>query len=248
MNSHREPAAWRSSLTRLLRQITRNDIKIYMANTVQHQDLKSYFGDEDHLELSQQFSFAELIYRTLSEQVPTKEQLKVFELILNMSIDHGPDTPSAIKTIEAAKSGATISESVAAGVLQINDQHGGAIEPCMKILYEMEQDNVSAHDVVAKFIAAEMRLPGFGHRLYKEVDPRAQLILSKVGSDGEECVQMVKDLEQALKDQTGKQLPVNIDGAIAAALCSFGWDPKLGKAVFLVARMPGLCAHYLDNS
>jgi len=51
-----------------------------------------------------------------------------------------------------------------------------------------------------------------------------------------------------LEAQKGKKLPLNIDGAIAVALCSFGWDSKLGKAVFLIARTPGLCGQYLTNS
>jgi len=50
-----------------------------------------------------------------------------------------------------------------------------------------------------------------------------------------------------LEIQKGQKLPLNIDGAIAVALCSFGWDPKLGKAVFIIARTPGLCGQFLNN-
>ncbi len=220
-----------------------------MATTITHNGSIAEFGGEDHLELSQQISFPEMIFRLLSEQKPTPNQLKLFELILNLSIDHGPDTPSAKKTIEAAQKGEPISEAVAEGIKEINDSHGGAIEPCMKVLYEMTDNELSAEDVVKKFLASDMKLPGFGHRIYK-VDPRAQLILTQIEKlpSGSKYVKLVRDLESQLNDQTGKQLPINIDGAIAAALCAFAWEARLGKAVFIIARVPGLCAHYLNNS
>lgn len=220
-----------------------------MALTINHKDDKALLGDEDHLELSQEISFTEMIYRVLSEQTPSPDQLKLFELILNLSIDHGPDAPSAKKTIESAEKGATISESIAAGVEQINDTHGGAIEPCMKVLYEMVDNNLEPEDVVKKFKDSDMKLPGFGHRIYK-VDPRAQLILERVSklSTGSAYLKLARELETELNTQTGKTLPINIDGAIAVALCAFAWDSRLGKAVFIVARTPGLAGHFLNNS
>lgn len=219
-----------------------------MSLTINHKDEKSFLGEDDHLELSQQISFSEMIFRLLSEQKPTPIQLKLFELILNLSIDHGPDAPSAKKTIEEAQAGETISEAVSEGIEQINDTHGGAIEPCMKVLYEMTDNELAAKDVVKKFITSDMKLPGFGHRLYK-VDPRAQLILKQLEKlpSGSKYVKLVQDLETELNSQTGKTLPINIDGAIAAALCAFAWEARLGKSVFIIARTPGLCAHYLNT-
>jgi len=219
-----------------------------MSLTIKHEDNIACLGEDDHLELAQKVTFAEIIYRTLSEQTPTSEQLKVFELILNLAIDHGPDSPSAKKTIAEAEKGETISEAVAAGIEQINDSHGGAIEPCMKILYEMQDSNLSAVDLVKKFREADMKLPGYGHRIY-EIDPRAQLILkaAEEAKIGLAYIQLAKDLEAELKEQTKKTLPLNIDGAIAVVLCGLGWEPRLSKAVFIISRSVGLSAHFLNS-
>ena len=92
----------------------------------------------DLLNRASSVKFSDLIFETLSEKTPTEQESKLFELILNLSIDHGPDTPSATKVIETAKSGLTISQAVAAGITEINDTHGGAAEPLMEILYQIQ--------------------------------------------------------------------------------------------------------------
>ena len=221
-----------------------------MSLTVKHENDKAYLGEDDHLALSGKVSFTEMVYRTLSEQTPSEEQLNLFDLILNLSIDHGPDAPSAKATIEEAKKGESISEAVAEGIEEINDTHGGAIEPLMKLLYEMLENNLTAEEVVKKFVNSDMKLPGFGHRIYKGEDPRAELIFKQAEefSLADKSILLTRELRDQLRQQTGKEeLPINIDGAIAAILCGLDWQPKLGKAVFIVARTPGLCAHYLNT-
>lgn len=217
-----------------------------MPKTVIHQDDKTLLGDQDHLEIAQELSFGEMIFRMLSEQVPTPEQLKLFELILNLSVDHGPEAPSAKATLAASDQ--AIGRAVGQGIEQINDSHGGATEPCMKLLYEMQDYDLSAKDVVAKFIESDMKLPGFGHRIYK-VDPRAQLLLAEAEKVdvGKVYLKLVRELESELQSQTGKTLPLNIDGAIAAILCGLGWGTELAKPVFIIARTVGLTAHYVNS-
>lgn len=225
-----------------------------MARTIVHQDFKSLWGDEDHLEVAQNTSFSNLIFELLSEQKPSPDQSKIFELILNLSIDHGPETPSALKVVEAVQKGESISKAVAEGIAQINETHGGAIEPMMEILYQLHDHQLQDRTEVVQNIVAQntkegKRLPGFGHRIYKDLDPRAQLILTKLKEAGlgEEYLKIISELQAELAKQKSKTLPINIDGAIALALCSFGWSPKLGKAVFIVARTPGLCGQYLNH-
>lgn len=221
-----------------------------MAKVVSHQDLKSFFGSEDHLELAQTRTFSSLIYETLTEKIPTGSELKVFELILNLSIDHGTDTPSAKVVIEEAQKGETISEAVSEGIEEINDVHGGAAEPLMEILYRVKSEEFRVKNLIEEYISQGRRLAGFGHRIYKEEDPRAQLILKTLTDNGfsDEFIKIAEDLRQEFNNQSGKLLPLNIDGAIAVSLCTLGLEPKLGKAIFLIARTPGLCAHYLNNS
>ena len=220
-----------------------------MTKTVTHKDEVPYFGSKKLLDIAPNRSFAAMIFETLSGEKPTESQSFLFETILNISIDHGPDTPSAIEVIKNAQEGKLITQSVAAGILQINDYHGGAIEPAMELFYRIKKENLDPKMVVREFLWLDKRVPGFGHRIYK-VDPRSQLLFELVKKEGisEEYVKLAKDIERELKEAKGKELPVNIDGSIAAILCAFGWEPRLGKAVFLIARVPGLCGQYLNNS
>ncbi len=228
-----------------------------MAKTVKHDGLKALWGDQDYLEVSQQKTFSEMIFEALSERIPNSEELKIFDLILNLSIDHGPDTPSAVATLKKAEDGGTISKSVAAGIEQINDVHGGAIEPLMKLLYrirEMKQGGcdlgLAMLDIVNEYLKEDKKIPGFGHRIYKDKDPRAELIIKKLNEFklGQEFPEIIFVLEGTIKMKIEKNIPLNIDGAIAVALCSMGFDSKVGKAFFIIARTPGLCAQYLNNS
>lgn len=190
-----------------------------------------------------------MIFCLLAEREPATAKLKVFELILNLSIDHGPDTPSAKSVIAAAQAGQPIGEAIAAGVREINDIHGGAQEALMLILRKIVEGGAEPEAVVAEFVTKKNRLPGFGHRLYTKIDPRAELILQTLQENnlGEDYLVAVRALAEELNKQTGKTPPLNIDGAIAAALCAFGWPPALGKAIFIIARTPGLCGQYLNS-
>jgi citrate synthase len=222
-----------------------------MAKTIIHNENgDAKWGSEDHLQVAQTRSFSSLIFELLSEKSPTEQELKVFELILNLSIDHGPDTPSAVKVIAEANEGETISEAVSEGIEEINDTHGGAQEKLMEILYKINDSSLMIKELVSQKLEAKERIAGYGHRIYKDTDPRAQLILNTLTENGfsDEFINIAKDLEKELETQKGNKLPLNIDGAIAVVLCTLGWDSKLGKAVFIIARTPGLCGQYLNNS
>ncbi len=219
-----------------------------MTKTVSHINDLPYFGDDNLLEISQQKSFSSMIFELLSGKKPTDTQNKLFELILNISIDHGTDTPSAVATINSAKAGSSISESVASGITQINDIHGGAIEPAMELLYKIQKENLDIHNFIKDYISDGKRVPGFGHRIY-EIDPRTQLIF-KVARSLEiqsTYLDMAESIAKELNNIKGKPIPINIDGAIAVILCTFGWKSTLGKAVFISARVPGLCAQYINS-
>lgn len=215
--------------------------------TVTHKNDIPFFGEEELLKIAPNKNFAAMIYELLSGKAPSASEAKIFELILNISIDHGPDAPSAVATIGAKKEGKTLPEAISAGIGQINDAHGGAGEPAMELLYKVTGDRLQITSVVDEYLGEGKRIPGFGHRIY-EIDPRAELILetSKKNKIGEEFIDIARQIETELKNKKGRPIPVNIDGAIACVLCGLGWDPSLGKAVFVIARTPGLVGQYLN--
>src|SRR5437667_11647744 len=101
------------------------------------------------------------------------------DAILVASIDHGATPPSALAARTVASTGASLSASVAAGIMSINRHHGGAIEDCARhlkgIADRATRESISLDEAAARTLAAMRetgeRMPGFGHR-YHTKDPR----------------------------------------------------------------------------
>ena len=60
-------------------------------------------------------------------------------------------------------------------------------------------------------------------------------------------VEIAQSIESALEEAKGRKLPLNVDGAIAAILCELDFDPMLANAFFIMARIPGLVAHFYEE-
>ncbi len=192
------------------------------------------------------------IYLLLSGELPTEPVGRLFEAILLSILDHGPTPASTLAASTVASAGAPLSSCVAAGVLAISKHHGGAIEDCMKVLQLSVQTNanpdIAAAEIVERHAKADTRIPGFGHRLHHQ-DPRTvRLIqvaenLSLAGSH----VRHARAIEAALTRHRGNPLPLNVDGAIAALLCDIHFPAAAANGIFMIARVPGLIAHALEE-
>lgn len=220
-----------------------------MTKLVTHKDIIPFWGEEELVKISEQKNFSDMIFELLSGRKPTASESRIFNLILNLSIDHGPDAPSSKAVIESAKKGELIGKAVAKGIEEINDTHGGAGEKAMEMFYQIKNLGKSANDFVKNALENGEKIYGYGHRIYKK-DPRAETILQFLRRKNltEDYIVIAREVELALFAGKGVILPINIDGAMAAAFCSFGWTPKLAKAVFIISRTAGLCAHFLNNS
>ena len=220
-----------------------------MAKLVTHKDNLPFWGDKELAKISETKNFPDMVFELLSEREPSPSESKIFNLILNLSIDHGPETPSAKATTENVEDGESINKAVAKGIEEINDKHGGAGEKAMEMFYEIKKSSQLSADFVKKALAKSEKIYGYGHRIYKK-DPRAEAILELLQKENlaEDYISIACEIESQLLAQKGINLPINIDGAMAVAFCIFGWTPKLAKAVFIISRTAGLCGHYLNNS
>ncbi len=202
-------------------------------------------------ELMGQITFGQAVYLALKGELPSYEVGKLMDAMLVSSIDHGATPPSALATHTVASTGASLSASIAAGVLAINRYHGGAIEGCMRLLLDAlerwetaESADALAKEMLAELKAQKKRAPGFGHRIHTD-DPRTRRLLAmaeELGIAGR-GVTMARAFEDALEASLGRKLPLNVDGALAALLVDLDFPPELGNAFFVIARVTGLAAH-----
>ena len=202
------------------------------------------------------FSWGEAVYLLLRGELPTINHAKMLEAILVSVIDHGVRPPSTIAAVTVANTGASLNSSVAAGILAINKYHGGAIEDAMTAISEavdlQKSENLSAIDsaekVVQNYKERGVRISGFGHRFHA-ADPRTVRLfeLARELNVAGKYVAQAEILEKVLSEKTGKSLPINADGAIAALLCEMNFPPKIANGIFMIARVAGLVAHVTEE-
>ncbi len=190
--------------------------------------------------------FTDSIFLLLSGRKPKGNESVLFEKVLTSVIDHGMGTTSSLSSRFVASGGNSLNVGVGAGVLSIGDYHGGAIENAMKLFYNLK--DASDEDVKSKvknMLENKEKLFGFGHKIYKTGDPRVTVIMEDMKDS---TFLRFKDLiESTIQETKGKQIPINIDGLIAIILCDFGFDPLLGKGIFIIGRTPGLVAQTYEE-
>ena len=94
--------------------------------------LRGYRVDE----LMGNVTFGQAVYLALAGELPSAEVGKLMDAMLVSSIDHGATPPSALAARTAASTGAPLNAAIAAGVLSINEHHGGAIADCMGVVQD----------------------------------------------------------------------------------------------------------------
>ena len=211
----------------------------------------------DIADLMGRVSFGQAVYLILRGELPSDAVGKLMDAIIVSSIDHGATPPSVLAARTVASTGASLSQSVAAGIMSINQHHGGAITDCANHLGAIIEragdhpDAQSLESAAAGYLddlqARGKRMAGFGHRIHS-ADPRtARLyeLAQEAGVSGA-YIDAAHAVERVFKNQ-GKALPINVDGAIGSILAQLGFEPAVMNGMFMIARVPGLVAHVAEE-
>ena len=201
-------------------------------------------------------TFTDTVFLLHRGRLPTAGERQLLDAVLVGVSDHGSGAPScATARLAASGNRQSLSAAIAAGILAIGDEHGGAGEGCMVLIKESvdaaRREGVSIEEAAARVVARAVqdrrRLPGLGHRVHT-TDPRVRVLFDLarqhgVAGDG---VTFVTALERAAAERI-KKLPLNIDGALAAILHDLGFEPPAGKLMFIVGRVAGLAAEVAEE-
>lgn len=209
----------------------------------------------DIAELMGNVTFGQAVYLILRGELPSEAVGRLMDAIIVSSIDHGATPPSVLAARTVASTGGTLSASVAAGIMAINEYHGGAIETCARQLGHIVQKCHSSGQEISCVAAAmieEMRregerMSGFGHRVHTN-DPRTARLFDLADAAGVagRHVEAARAVEAVFR-AAGKPLPINVDGAIGAILADMEFEPAMMNGVFIIARTPGLVAHVVEE-
>jgi citrate synthase len=202
-------------------------------------------------------NFADAAFLLLAGRPPAPGESRLWNAILASCVDHGPGSPSALAArVAASGNRQSVSAAVAAGVLAIGDAHGGAGQQTMEVLADglarAERDGTSleavAEAIAGEYAVAGRRVPGLGHRIHG-TDPRTVLLLEMAREEqmAGRGVRLMEGLQAAATRRAGKDLPINIDGALGAVLLDLGFPPDVGHVAFLLSRIAGIAAHVLEE-
>jgi len=202
-------------------------------------------------------SFTDTIFLLHQSRLPNEGERRLLDAILIGSADHGAGAPScATARLVASGNRQSLSAAVAAGVLAIGEEHGGAGSTCMELiesgveraLREAIPLDEAARRITAEARSEKRRIPGFGHRVHHTVDPRTAVLFGMAREYGiaGKGVEFVSALEDAIREQI-RPVPINIDGALAAVLFDMGFPAPFGKLVFIIGRVAGLTAEVAEE-
>jgi len=195
-------------------------------------------------------SFAGNFLYCLTGKRPDKIMEHVFDVALTLHADHELNA----STFAARVTAATLSDiysSVTSGIGALKGPlHGGANEEVIRMLLEVGTADKAVERVQKMLSVKGVKVPGFGHRVYRTDDPRAthlRIMSEELGkSTGhEDLYLMSKRVEETVRAE--KKLNPNVDFYSASTYYSLGIPIDLFTPIFAVSRMSGWTAHVLEQ-
>ena len=209
-----------------------------------------------------QFSFCAnflyMMFAVPSEQYQIDTDLvKTLNMLFILHADHEQNCSTSTVRI-VGSSDANLFASIASGICALwGPKHGGANQSVIEMLGHIHKSGGDASSVIkrAKDKNDKFRLSGFGHRVYKNIDPRATVIksacdriLSKQDSN-DPLLELAKRIEDAaLNDQyfRDRNLYPNVDFYSGILYRAMGFPTEMFTVLFALGRLPGWTAHWLE--
>jgi citrate synthase len=201
------------------------------------------------MESDPSLGFAANFLYTLTGKRPDDVMERAFDVALTLHADHELNA----STFAARVTAATLSDiysAVTSGIGALKGSlHGGANQDVIKWLLNLGDEDAAVARV-QNTLARKVKIPGFGHRVYRTEDPRAthlRALSEELGrrTGHEELYRMSKRMEETVKSVKG--LNPNVDFYSASAYYSLGIPIDLYTPIFAVSRMSGWTAHVLEQ-
>jgi len=186
---------------------------------------------------------------------PDEDTVEALDLFLLLHADHEQNcSTSTVRMV--ASSGANLFASVAAGVCGLwGPLHGGANAAVVKMLMEIHKNGDDGSTFIRNAKEGKARLMGFGHRVYKNFDPRAKIlgkaverVLANMGRK-DPLLDIAKRLEEsALSDNyfVDRKLYPNVDFYSGLLLRAIGIPLEMFTVMFAIGRIPGWIANWRE--
>lgn len=206
-------------------------------------------------------SYVASAFLLLAGRVPTPGEERTLDALMTACVDHGI-TPAAMIGRAFASYGTPIAQAIAGSTLLYGDIAGGAGDPLagsMKSAFDAErEESREINEAVIRRVAASLvrdalarsggRVPGFGNPPHAR-DPRPGALLDvarEQGTAGIYCRTLVA-MEREIVAVKGREIPINIDGIVAALVLDLGLPVDCSSALVMISRGFSVLAHYLEE-
>lgn len=199
--------------------------------------------------------FTEHVWLLVAGALPSDGQRRMLDATLVAIAEHGlvPSVAAARITLAAAPE--SLQGAVASGLLGCGSVILGAADAASRFLASvLERSGGSTLETAARAVLGEARdakraIPGYGHPLHKQGDPRVARLFEVARETGVagRHVEAALTVEKLLPEFTGKPLVLNVSGAIAATMLDAGFPMQAVKGVPLLARTASLIAHLFEE-
>lgn len=204
-------------------------------------------------ELIGKVGFTEMFLLDLDGELPSPQRRRVVDAVLVTLMEHGT-TPSSLATrltLEGAPE--SLQGAIGAGLLAVGSRFLGTIDRVAASVQTIVAAGGPIDEGAAKEVerlrAAGERVPGVGHNLHGEVDPRPERLFGVLEEEGFRGVHVeaLEAMHRAAEAQLGRSFVLNGAGAVGAALSELGYLPDEVRGFALVSRCAGLFAHVVDE-
>lgn len=202
-------------------------------------------------------SFTDYFYVLVTGREPTAAATAVINATLVAIAEHGlvPSVQASRMTLAAAPD--ALQGAVAAGILGCGSVILGASETAGKLFKDIseraesksEDFDAAALAIVSAYRVAKRQIPGYGHPLHKERDPRVNALFDVARASGADLqfIAIAEAVERAIPKVMGKELKLNVSAAIPAVLLGVGFPLTALKGVPILARTAGLIGHLTEE-
>jgi citrate synthase len=200
--------------------------------------------------------FGQMAFLQLFARLPNERELRMFNAMMVILVEHGI-TPSSLATrLTYCGAPESVQAAVAAGLLGLGSVFVGSLDNAARLLQEALEPRPEkpdtealAREIVASHRTRKVTIPGVGHPFHKPIDPRAPALFKVAAETGFSgpYVRLMESIGQQASAQTGKPLPVNVTGAMAAVASEMGIPWRICRGLAVSARAVGLVGHILEE-
>lgn len=208
-------------------------------------------------------SFSQMSFLVVAGRLPTAGEARMFDAALVALCDHGM-TPTAIAArLTFLGAPESVQGAIAAGLLGGGDLFLGVVENTARMLrgvldsqpqgyrgeFTDEELAELAKQAVSAIRADGRYVPGVGHRIHKEGDPRTARLYA-VAEEADMLgnhLRLLRFIEQEVAAAHGRRLPLNGAGTVGAVLADLGFHPSIVRGFAVVSRSAGLVGHLWEE-